>query len=536
MTMALRSGWDTIFAEPIRWKRNQMMKECWDHIKYTMVVAVSIMVFLWFTQVHRYLYNAMYGPFVLSEQEIVDTTRGNLWKQYVQVHHGIPLRLKTKEVGCGMDICKPMIFQFKKHAAHDSNINQLVVKRPLRYSHRSYSVRHPINFSVMSVKKLMAIIRAIGMGRYVLPGMEKSDLVSIISKAYDSNPKEFNLATESHVLVGFLTDFVLGVLSVTREPEYMDLVLNTSDPYVTIFSILGLCAILYAYFVMKIVCYALKIAQIWAFFSRLFTSFGSTEIQKLILEPIKHIAPSEGPRENTSLSVYDLVALKLQEEILSDEVSTIVNEAHFRLFVTNRHVIYVRNDVVDVVSVSTIDEIRTWGHTCDIVLSSGQLRILHMSQEQAGHMKNVLSSRCARFRQLQEERRVRRQQAEQEARRRREQEELTRRHREQEEVTRRHREQEEEIRRHREHEEAIRRINAFLASLAERAGERPATEEAAEEMRQSAFILELDTEQNCVICQEDMKEGERVIKFPCPARHQYHEDCLLQWLHVSSWI
>ncbi|XP_035665660.1 uncharacterized RING finger protein P32A8.03c-like [Branchiostoma floridae] len=113
-------------------------------------------------------------------------------------------------------------------------------------------------------------------------------------------------------------------------------------------------------------------------------------------------------------------------------------------------------------------------------------------------------------------------QAEQEARRR----------REQEEVTRRHREQDEEIRRHRgEQDEAI---NAFFASLDERADERPATEGAVGEMRQSCFTLELDSEENCVICQDGMKEGEKVIKFPCPAKHQYHKDCLLQWLQRGS--
>ncbi|XP_066283411.1 uncharacterized protein [Branchiostoma lanceolatum] len=525
--MAAQSGWDTIFAEPIRWSRNQTVKKCWNHIKYTMLAAVCIMVILWFIQGHRYLYNVMYGPFVLTEQEIVDTRPENMWKQYVQVHHGRPAEITTKDIRCEGRPCRAGLVQFKKRAAHNSNINTLLVKKPKSLKHDSYSKRLPINFNVMSVKKLMAIIRKIGQEKSVIPGiaMEKSELVSIISKAYDSDPTSFNRATKSEVLVGFLTDF--DVIDVYRKPELMSLVLDTSDPYFTITSFPSLFALLYVYFVMKIVYYIFKLAKTWAASSRILASFGSTEFQKRILEPLKRAVLPEDLEGNTSLSVYDVAALKLQREIfISNEVSKIVNEEHFRLFVTNKHAIYVRNDVVDVISVSKIDEIRSqsWKDSCDVVLSSGQLRTLKMSPDQAGHMRNVLSSRSARFRQLEEERQERRQQ---------EEEERLRRQKEEEE-NRKKDEADQEARRRRQQEETIRRINEFLARLAERADERPASEEVVEEMKDSAFKLKTDSEENCVICQDVMKKGEMVIPFPCPAKHQFHEDCMLQFVEHGS--
>ncbi|CAH1264702.1 Hypp3048 [Branchiostoma lanceolatum] len=315
--MAAQSGWDTIFAEPIRWSRNQTVKKCWDHIKYTMLAAVSIVGFLWFTQGHRYLYNVMYGPFVLTEQEIVDSRPENLWKQYVQVHHGRPVEITTKDILCEGRPCRATLVQFKKRAAHNSNINTLLVKKPKSLKHDSYSKRLPINFNAMT---------------------------------------------------------------------------------------------------------------------------------------------------------------------------------------------------------------QSWKDSCDVVLSSGQLRTLKMSPDQAGHMRNVLSSRSARFRQLEEERQERRQQ---------EEEERLRRQKEEEE-NRKKDEAEQEARRRRQQEETIRRINEFLARLAERADERPASEEVVEEMRDSAFQLKTDSEENCVICQDGMKKGEMVIPFPCPAKHQFHEDCMLQFLEHGS--
>ncbi|XP_078597204.1 uncharacterized protein LOC144873578 isoform X2 [Branchiostoma floridae x Branchiostoma japonicum] len=521
--MAKRSGWDTIFAEPIRWKRNQTVNKCWDHIKYTLVAAGAIIVMLWFTQGHRYLYNVLYGPFVLSEQEIVDTRPDNLWKQYIQVHHGRPVDITTKDIRCEGRPCSAMLVQFKNSAAHNSNINKLLVQKPKSSKHESYSKRHSINFHVMPVRKLQAIIRKAGLEKSVLPGMEKSDLVSIISKAYDSNPKSFNKATQSEILVGYLTDF--DTIDVYRQPEFMALVLNVSDPYFSILSFPSLFALLYVYFVLKVLYYIFKLAKTWVSSFPILNSFGSTKFQTEILQPLKHMVQSEGLQENTSLSVYDFAALKLQQEIFSTEVSKIVNEEHFRLFVTDKHVIYVRNDVIDVISVSQIDEIRAWSDTCDVVLSSGQLRTLHMSPDQTGHLRNVLSSRCARFRQLEEERRVKRQQ---------EEDERLRRQKEEEENRKRD-EAEQEVRRRRQQEEMVRRINEFLASLAERANEHPAAEEVVEDMKASAFKLEVDSEENCVICQDGMKKGQVVIPFPCPAEHQFHEDCMLQYLkHGSS--
>ncbi|XP_078677563.1 uncharacterized protein LOC144914048 [Branchiostoma floridae x Branchiostoma belcheri] len=521
MIMATESGWDTVFAEPIRWRRSEVVKKCWDHIKYTIVAAVCIMVLLWFTQGHRYLYNVLYGPFVLSEQEILDTRPENMWKQYIQVHHGAALDLITTKVNCDKSQCKPMILQFKKRAAHNRNVNQLVVKRPLTKNHYSYSVRQPINFSVMSVKKLMTIIRTIGMEKRVIPGMEKSELVSMITKAYDSNPQKFNQATESHVLVGFLTDF--SVLAVYKKLQYMDLILDTATPYTAVISISSFCALLYVYFAMKIVYYTFKIAQTWVSSSRILTSFASTEFQKQILEPLRHIVQAEGLQVNT-LYVHEFAALKLQEEILSAEVSKIVNEEYFRLFVTKKQVVYLRNDVVDVISVSEIDEIRVRSDKCQ-VLCSGTPRTLSMSSHQASHLRNVLMSRSARFRQREEDRMVQRQQ---------EEEERLRRQKEEEENRKRD-EAEQEARRRRQEEETIRRINEFLARLAEREGERPATEEVVEEMKDSAFKLKVDSEEICAICQDGMKKGEKIIPFPCPAEHQFHEDCMLQFLaHGSS--
>ncbi|XP_078597200.1 uncharacterized protein LOC144873577 [Branchiostoma floridae x Branchiostoma japonicum] len=513
---ARRSGWDTIFAEPIRWKRKQTIKTCWDHIKYTVLVVLSIMVFLCFSEVPCYLYNVKYGPFVLSEQEIVDTRPGILWKQYIQVHHGNLTALTLAEVECGRNyksVCKPMLLQFKKRAGHNPRIEQLVVKRPVNENHKSYYVRHPINFSVMSVKKLRAIIDVLGIERYAIPGMEKSDLVSIISKAYDSDPKSFNLATESHVLVGFLTDF--WVLNVLKNYTYMDLVLDTSDPYIGAISNTSISAILFcAYFVMKIVHYVFKIAHTLLSSSRLLTSFGSTKFQQRILEPLKHIAESEGWQGINSLSVYNLAALKLQEEVDSDEVFTAVNEKYFRLFVSDKYVIYARNDVADVISVSKVNEIRTWGGSCYVVLSSGQLRTLNIK---ASHLRSVLSRRSDRFRQLEDERRARRQQQEEES------------------GNLLHRrnlpdEDEQKAKRRQMQDETIRLNYDHFAMLAEAGAERPATRDVVIKMRWSAVTLDEDSEGTCVICQINMNTGERVIKFPCPARHQYHEDCLLQWL------
>ncbi|XP_019623398.1 PREDICTED: PERQ amino acid-rich with GYF domain-containing protein 2-like [Branchiostoma belcheri] len=148
-----------------------------------------------------------------------------------------------------------------------------------------------------------------------------------------------------------------------------------------------------------------------------------------------------------------------------------------------------------------------------------------MSSHQASHLRNVLMSRSAQFRQLEEERMVQRQQ---------EEEERLRRQKEEEENRKRD-EAEQEARRRRQEEETIRRINEFLARLAEREGERPATEEVVEEMKDSAFKLKVDSEEICAICQDGMRKGEKVIPFPCPAEHQFHEDCMFQFLaHGSS--
>ncbi|XP_078679201.1 uncharacterized protein LOC144914860 isoform X2 [Branchiostoma floridae x Branchiostoma belcheri] len=438
------SGWDTIFAEPIRWSRNETVKECWDHIKYTLMAAVCIMVFLWYTQGHRYLYNYQYGPFVLSEQEILDTRPENLWKQYIQVHHGKALPLQTGDVGCGRTSgskCKRMTLQFNTRATHNRKISQLVVKRPLPHVYQSY-VRHPINFSAMSVKKLMGIIRKIGKEKRVIPGMEKTELASIISKAYDLNPKEFNQATASEVSVGFLRD--LNALTLIPKPEYMDLLLDTSVPYVTMISTPHFCVLLLVYFVAKIVYYNFKIAHTWASSSRILTSFASTEFQKQILESLRHISGSG----------YQSAALKLQKEIRSDKASTIVDEEYFRLFVTSRHVIYARNDVVEVISVDTIEEIKTSLHACDVVLSSGERLTLWMSSDQVGRMKNARAL-SARLRQT-EERRAR-QQREEERRRQLQEEEARRRRLQEEEARRRQLQREEERRRQLQREEERRR-------------------------------------------------------------------------------
>ena len=39
------------------------------------------------------------------------------------------------------------------------------------------------------------------------------------------------------------------------------------------------------------------------------------------------------------------------------------------------------------------------------------------------------------------------------------------------------------------------------------ANEHPATEEVVEDMKDSAFKLKVDSEENCVICQDGMKKG-----------------------------
>ncbi|XP_078597205.1 uncharacterized protein LOC144873579 [Branchiostoma floridae x Branchiostoma japonicum] len=523
--MAMQSGWDTIFAEPILWSRKEKMRTCWDHIKYTVVASVSIMVFLWLIQGHRYLYNVMYGPFALSEQEIVDTRRVSLWKQYIQVHHGTTVRRETN-VGCGSEKCKIMILQFKKHAAHNSRIHQLVVKRPHSHKHQSHSVRQPIDFSAMSAKKLVAIIHQItskynySVTRYVVPGIEKPELESIISKAYDSNPKKFNVDTESHVLVGFLTDF--GVLRMQTKPEFMDLVLDTCGPYFSFFSIPIMCALLYVCSVLMVVYYIFKLAKAWY---QVFTSFGSTKFQKRILKTLEHTVLPDELQGNNPLSIYDFAALRLQKEIFNCDVATVVNEEHFRLFVTKKHVIFLRNDVIDVMFVSQIDDIEAlpWSDECDVLLSSGQCRNLQIGTHLVCHMRNALNSRSARFRQLEEERTLRRQQEEEER--------LARLRAEQEVRRRRQEEFEETIRRRRGQEEAI---NEFLSRLAERDEERPASEKVVEVIRDSAFELNTNSEEDCVICQYGIKKGDMVIPFPCPAKHQFHEDCMLQYLKRGS--
>ncbi|OMO60960.1 Zinc finger, RING-type [Corchorus olitorius] len=57
----------------------------------------------------------------------------------------------------------------------------------------------------------------------------------------------------------------------------------------------------------------------------------------------------------------------------------------------------------------------------------------------------------------------------------------------------------------------------------------PATKESIQALNKR--LLEADTDQDCIICMEQLCSGTEVTQMPC--LHLFHVDCIEKWLHTS---
>ena len=54
------------------------------------------------------------------------------------------------------------------------------------------------------------------------------------------------------------------------------------------------------------------------------------------------------------------------------------------------------------------------------------------------------------------------------------------------------------------------------------------------EKRLPKFVLRVPSSGDCLICMSSMRKGERARRFPCSAGHLFHDECISQWLMLSS--
>jgi len=61
----------------------------------------------------------------------------------------------------------------------------------------------------------------------------------------------------------------------------------------------------------------------------------------------------------------------------------------------------------------------------------------------------------------------------------------------------------------------------------------PAPEEVIEALpRRPATAADVAAKGNCAICKDDFAEGDALRELPC--HHDYHDDCIVQWLRTTG--
>ena len=80
-------------------------------------------------------------------------------------------------------------------------------------------------------------------------------------------------------------------------------------------------------------------------------------------------------------------------------------------------------------------------------------------------------------------------------------------------------------------EEYERLVEEFLRNDPNQYGPAPASEESINRLKEEEFNPN-EGEKACPICQDDFKEGEKVLRLPC--KHDYHRECVTKWLHMHN--
>jgi len=66
-------------------------------------------------------------------------------------------------------------------------------------------------------------------------------------------------------------------------------------------------------------------------------------------------------------------------------------------------------------------------------------------------------------------------------------------------------------------------------------GPPPAAKKVVENLKEEKFSEDKkDQETACAICKDEFKQGDTVIKFPCPNKHLYHGACIQPWLKLHN--